>query len=196
MKKHILFVLTASCTISSASYGMQTLQENMLAKVGATALMSATFIWGTNKISQTQFATDCCEKLNTSPIAVKQVLNLSAGLCALSLFTDKYGEAFRDFAWKAPLIGFVSVALNTKTAREIISSFPGIGSYLVCPMATKPQVEQLRQDYSDTSFEVCHGNCEHCEITKYIRVVAGWTIAKYAVPAGFYYLKNRFSSAR
>lgn len=149
MNKRFLLLLFAGCLVSHNVHvnAMEKLGESTLGKVGLTVLGGAAFMWATNKLAKISLVRNCCNKINVSPLAASQVLNLSGALVGISFFTEKdTGEAFRNFAWKAPLIGLVAIGLQTKPVREIISTIPGIGSYLVCPLSTEKQVHSLKEE--------------------------------------------------
>lgn len=195
MNKRLLLFVFAACMLSNTqNKAMENLSQKTLANVGLGMLSIAALSYSSEWIFNQRLVHTICSKLNVSPIGTRQVAFLSLGALSLGWFAQgspEVSDSLYHFAKTAPLIGLTNVLLKKQPVRETIARIPLLGSYLVCPLGTKKQVEEVKESMKKNNIDeeeienvtMCNGSCEHCSGIDAIRLVAGWTILKYAVPA-------------
>lgn len=195
MNKRFLPLIFAACLLNNTqSRAMENLSQNTLAKVGAGLLSIAVLSYGSEWLFNRPFMHSFCKYVGLSPVGTRQVAFLSTGALSLGYLTQgtpEISDSLYHFAYTAPFIGLTNVVLKKEATRNIISRIPVLGSYLVCPVGTDEKVEEVRKIMKDNEHDTadinnitkCEGSCDHCSAIDAIRLVAGWTIAKYAIPA-------------
>jgi hypothetical protein len=193
-KRLLLFVFAAGMLSNTQSRAMESLSQNTLAKVGAGLISIAALSYGSEWLFNQKFTHTICKKIGLSPIGTRQVAFLSTGALSLGYLTEgtlEVSNSLYHFAKTAPFIGLTNVLLKKQAVRDVISRIPVLGSYLVCPLGTQKQVEEMQETMEENGIEekeikeiqICEGSCEHCSGIDAIRLVAGWTILRFAVPA-------------
>lgn len=202
-KRFSLLLLAGALVISTTNTmrAMESAQSNPLAKAGMGLVALGALGWTTDRVFKSEVCRKICKKIGLSPVGTQQVAFLSTSALTLSFLAsgnEELSNSLVKFAWTAPLIGLVNVMLKQKTVREIISKVPGIGSYLVCPLSTTEQVEKMHKEMADNNvnqneideIKICKGSCHHCSAIDAIRLVTGWTVAKYATPIALDWLRT------